>query len=116
MTCQRLGRRATSFAFRNWIKNQQANEGYGNVRSDDFTRYELHQMLEQAGTLLKRASDGSDRSSGKEIKEDSWLGKPQDWWKKKRELLAYVAKRRNRNGGAPMLDENDSEISMVTRE
>ena len=109
-----VGKKSSLLAFRNWIKNQQANEGYDNVRSDDFTRYELHRMLEQAGTSLKRAPDGSDRLSGKEIKEpDPWSGKPQDWRKKKQELLAYLAKRRNRNG-VPFLyltrDEDYSEI------
>ena len=85
-------------AFKMWIKEQQGYEGFGNVSSNYFTNEELTKMLEQAGNGQKRTIETSEKSNVRNIKEpEPWLGKPQDWRKRKRELIAYMAKRRNRN-------------------
>ena len=85
-------------AFKMWIKDQQANEGFGNVSLNNFTHEELTKMLELVGNGQKQTIDGPERNIHRDIKEpEPWLGKPQDWRKQKRELMAYLAKRRNRN-------------------
>ena len=91
------GKKMRLMAFKIWIKDQQANEGFGNVSSNKFTHEELTKLLEQVGNGQKRTIDGPEWNIHREIKEpEPWLGKPQDWHKRKREVMAYLAKRRNR--------------------
>ena len=95
------GTRVRLLAFRSWSREQQTIFGHGNVDSTLFTDDQQDAILMRKATATKRG--GEDMSllspSGKEAKEpDPWLGKIQDWRKKKREFLAYVAKRRGVNG------------------
>ena len=83
-------------------------------------------MLEQVGNGQKRTIDASQRNNVRDIKEpEPWLGKPQDWRKQKRELIAYMAKRRNHNN-VPFLylireeqgyiETDDNDMSVIIRD
>ena len=120
------GKKMRLMAFKMWIREQQANEGFGNVSSNYFTNEELTKMLEQVGNGQKRTIDASQRNNVRDIKEpEPWLGKPQDWRKRKRELIAYMAKRRNCNN-VPFLylireeqgyiETDDNDMSVIIRD
>jgi hypothetical protein len=113
-------------AFIMWIKEQQSNEGFGNVSSNYFTNEELTKMLEQVGNGQKRTIDTSERSNVRDIKEpEPRLGKPQDWHKRQCELIAYTAKRRNCNNVTFLylmreehgyIETEDNDMSMTIRD
>jgi hypothetical protein len=63
------GKKMRLMAFKMWIKEQQANEGFGNVSSNYFTNEELTKMLEQVGNGQKSTIDTSERSNVRDIKE-----------------------------------------------
>ncbi len=96
------GTRARLLAFKSWSKEQQSIHGFGNVDTTKFNHEQLNIVLMKKATATKCGSNDISPplyGTGKEAKEpDPWLGKRQDWRKKKREFIAFLAKKRGSTG------------------